>query len=259
LGLPFLLKSFRPDFEERRKQTGHEDRQMYRQHFFVVKEAMNQCLQWPIRFEKVNPPSGKIDLICSQAGQVGLVDITALEFLDGSQPEHNHVINVDFESIVKTAYAYQPPQAFHDAHKLNDIYLALALAHGGPPTPGDNEIIYLHHTSLLATYGLWYRLKMSVDEEAVNIILSLHDSTSRHKGCEWAEVERMIEVNAPTKPLWYTLQQKEMLMKWVDRVRQDEKKESYQKLSRDGDPKIRSQVETSFLGRLFKGGKTGKG
>jgi hypothetical protein len=257
-GTAVSFEEFQADFDERRQRFGHADRQMYRQHFFVVKEAMNQGLQWPIRFEKVNPPSEKVDLICSQVGQIGLVDVTALGRLGGSQPEYINAVDVDLESIVKKAYAYQPPQAFHDEHKFNDLELVLALAHSGPPAPGDNESIYLRHTSLLATYGLWYRLKMSVDEEALNIILSLRDSTSRHKGCEWAEIERLIETNAPRKPLWYTLQQKETLIKWAQRLRQDEKKESHQKLSRDSDPEIRNRVETSFLGKLF-GKKTGKG
>ena len=143
-----------------------------------------------------------------------------------------NVANANSEVIVKNVYAYQPPQAFHDEHKFNDIILALALAHGGPPSPEDNEIIYLHHTSLLAAYELWHRLKMSVDEEALNIVLMLRDTTSRHQGLEWEEIERLIEVNAPRKPLWYTLQQKEMLLKWVDRIREDEKKKAISKYPR---------------------------
>ena len=257
-GIAVSFEEFQADFEKRRQRFGHAERQMYKQHIFVVKQAMDQCLQWPIRFEKVNPPSVKADLVCSQAGQIGLIDITALEMLDGSQPECINSIDVDVESTVKKAYAYQPPQTFHDEHKFNDVELVLALAHRGPPTPGDNEIIYLRHTSLLAAYGLWYRLKIPVDEEAANILLTLHDSTSRHKGCEWAEIERLIETNAPQKPLWYTLQQKETLIKWVHRIRQDEKKEGDQKPPRDGVPEIHNRVETSFLGKLF-GSKTGKG
>jgi hypothetical protein len=132
------------------------------------------------------------------------------------------------------------------------MILALALAHGGPPSPADNEIIYLHHTSILAAYELWHRLKMSVDEEALNIVLMLRDTTSRHQGLEWEEIERLVEVNAPRKPLWYTLQQKETLLKWVERIREDERKKGQQQISREGNPEVRSQVEKSFLGKIFK-------
>jgi hypothetical protein len=221
-------------------------------HFFVVREAMNQCLQYPVRFEKVFPPAERADLLCSQVGRIELMDVTALEKIGGGQPEYVNVANTNSEIIVKNIYAYQPPQAFHDEHKLNDLVLALALAHGGPPSPEDNEIIYLRHTSLLATYALWYRLKMSVDEEALNIVLMLRDTTSRHQGLEWEEIERLIEINAPRRPLWYTSQQKETLLKWVNRIREDEKKKSFQQLSREGNPEIRSRVEGSFLGRIFK-------
>jgi hypothetical protein len=90
---------------------------------------------------------------------------------------------------------------------------------------------------------------MCIDEEAVNIILTLRDTTSRHKGLEWEEIKGLIEINAPRKPLWYTLRQKETLFKWVDRIREDEKKKSHEQMS---NPKIQSQVEQSFLGKLFK-------
>ncbi|CAG0962514.1 hypothetical protein ANAEL_00715 [Anaerolineales bacterium] len=252
VGTIVSFEEFQADLEERRQRFGHEDRQKYRMHIFVVREAMNQCLQYPVRFEKVFPPAERADLLCSQVGRIELMDVTALEKLGGGQPEYINVKNADSQLIVKNAYAYQPPQAFHDEHKLNDLVLALALAHGGPPSPEDNEIIYLRHTSLLATHALWYRLKMSVDEEALNIILMLRDTTSRHQGLEWEEIERLIEVNVPKKPLWYTLQQKETLLKWVNRIREDEKKKSFQQTSREGNPEIRNRVEGSFLGRIFK-------
>jgi hypothetical protein len=249
LGTVLSFEEFQADFEERRRRFGHEDPQKYRMHFFVVREAMNQCLQYPVRFEKVFPPSEKADLLCSQVGRVELMDVTALEKVGGGQPEYVNVANVNSEMIVKNVYAYQPPQAFHDEHKFNDIILALALAHGGPPSPEDNEIIYLHHTSILAAYELWHRLKMSVDEEALNIVLMLRDTTSRHKGLEWEEIKKLVEFNAPGKPLWYTSHQKETLLKWVDRIREDEKKKGHEQTS---NPKIQSQVEKSFLGKLFK-------
>ena len=252
IGTVVSFEEFQADFEERRRRFGHEDPQKYRMHFFVVREAMNQCLQYPVRFEKVFPPAERADLLCSQVGRIELMDVTALEKIGGGQPEYVNVANTNSEIIVKNIYAYQPPQAFHDEHKLNDLVLALALAHGGPPSPEDNEIIYLRHTSLLATYALWYRLKMSVDEEALNIVLMLRDTTSRHQGLEWEEIERLIEINAPRRPLWYTSQQKETLLKWVNRIREDEKKKSFQQLSREGNPEIRSRVEGSFLGRIFK-------
>ncbi len=93
---------------------------------------------------------------------------------------------------------------------------------------------------------------MSVDEEALNIVLMLRDTTSRHQGLEWEEIERLVEVNAPRKPLWYTLQQKETLLKWVERIREDERKKGQQQISREGNPEVRSQVEKSFLGKILK-------
>jgi hypothetical protein len=249
IGTVLSFEEFQADFEERRRRSGHEDPQKYRMHFFVVREAMNQCLQYPVRFEKVFPPAETTDLLCSQVGQVELMDVTALEKVGGGQPEYANAADVNSEMIVKNVYAYQPPQAFHDEHKFNDMILVLALAHAGPPSPEDNEIIYLRQTSLLASYELWHRLKLPVDEEAVNIVLTLRDTTSRHKGLEWEEIKRLIEINAPRKPLWYTLRQKETLLKWVDRVREDEKKKGHEQMS---NPKIQSQVEKSFLGKLFK-------
>jgi len=252
IGTVVSFEEFQADFEERRQRFGHEDPQKYRMHFFVVREAMNQCLQYPVRFEKVFPPSERADLLCSQVGRIELMDVTTLEKLGEVQSEYVNVASTNSEMIVKNIYTFQPPQAFHDEHKFNDMILVLALAHSGPPSPEDNEIIYLRQTSILAAYELWYRLKMSVDEEALNIILMLHDSTSRHQGLEWEEIERLIEINAPRKPLWYTLQQKETLLKWVNRMREDEKKKSFQQMSREGIPEVRSRIEESFLGKLFK-------
>jgi hypothetical protein len=252
IGTVLSFEEFQADFEERRRRSGHEDPQKYKMHFFVVREAMNQCLQYPIKFEKVFPPAETADLLCIQVGQVELMDVTVLEKVGGGQPEYVNAVNVNSEMIVKNVYAYQPPQAFHDEHKFNDMILVFALAHSGPPSREDNEIIYLHHTSLLAAYELWHRLKMSVDEEAVNIILTLRNTTSRHKGLEWEEIERLIEINAPRKPLWYVPQQKETLLKWVHRIREDEKKKGHQQMPQGENPEIRSRVEGSFLGKLFK-------
>jgi hypothetical protein len=62
----------------------------------------------------------------------------------------------------------------------------------------------------------------------------------------------LIEINAPRKPLWYVPQQKETLLKWVHRIREDEKKNGHQQMPPGGNPEIRNRVEGSFLGKLFK-------
>ena len=245
------FEAFQADFEQRRQTNGLPERQVYAQHFFVVKEAIDQCLQCAVRFDHIASPAEAVDLVRSQAGPVELVDVTALETLSGNQPDYLTTVSADGPSIARKAYASQPPQRFHDEHKFNDMLLVFALAHKGPPTQADSEIVYLHHTSLLAAYGLWYRLKLPVPEEAVYIITTLHSPTSRYGGCDWAEIERRIETNAPQNPLWYNREQEELLTKMVQHIRQLEKRESYQKVSRDGNPEIRRQAETSFLGRLL--------
>ncbi len=87
----------------------------------------------PGQFEKVFPPAERADLLCSQVGQIELMDAAALEKPGGDQTDYVNVANANSEMIVKNVYAYQPPQAFHDEHKFNDIILALALAHEVPP------------------------------------------------------------------------------------------------------------------------------
>jgi hypothetical protein len=243
------FEAFRADFERRLTSGKHGDIKAYETYLAIVKEAVKQCQQCPVRWVKILPPADAVDLVRGQAGQIELVDTNKLEKAGGQPPE---AYSVDKGALAKAAQLPSMHPGLHDEPKFTDLTLALVLSKGSPITASDCEIIYFHLTCLSISHALWYRLQAAVSEEALNIIDTLRFQKHNHPGYGWEEIEQLIEVNSSKKPLWYNLEQKRLLIKAVEHIRKTEQRLGYEKLLHYVDPAVKASAEDAIMGALLR-------
>ncbi|MBI4927173.1 MAG: hypothetical protein HY835_05365 [Anaerolineae bacterium] len=244
------MEEFKIDFIRRLRgqQPGPDQQMAYLAHFAVVEQAMALGLQYPIRFEKVAQPANPADLLRARPQSIVLVDGSAVEKQGGAgffdqvtalfgQPEPKPAPQANIH--------WPPSTGIHDSIKFTDLEVALAMAHKGPAVWEDIEIVYLRYTSLLPYHNLWYRLKQVDLEAALDIVDTLHFPKHNHAGLSWKEIAAMIKENDPRKPLWYTLDQKGMLITAVQRIYQMEQERGAEALANFVDPEVLRQMENN--------------
>jgi len=262
VGRVVRLDEFKADFKRRlgRQKLSREKQQSYKAHFAVVGQAMEQGLQYPIRFEKVTRPSSPVDILRARPKAIELVDGAAIEKV-GSGGVLDQVTGLFKGGSSPGKIAWPATSGVHDQAKFTDVELAIAMAHGGPISHGDISIVYLRYTSILPYHNFWYRLKQVVAEAAYDIIDSLRFPKHNHAGCSWEEIANLIEQNDPKKPLWYTYDQREALVVAAQNIYRMEKERGYEAMVNYVDPEVVRQLQKDprvmpGLGdKLKKGGK----
>ena len=219
------VEEFKADFMRRLgpRQLSREQKQGHLAHFAVVEQALARGLQYPIRFEKVEPATNASDLLLSQPKSINLVDGAAVEKTGSAG---NPFAAFFGQAAPKQAAGEEivwPATRIHDQTKLTDFELALVMSNPKPANWKDIEFVYLRYISTVPYHNLWFRLKEVVAEASYDILDTLHFPKHNHAGYSWKEVAEMIEKNDPRKRLWFTNEQQEALVVAAQKVYRLEK------------------------------------
>ncbi|MFZ6027279.1 MAG: hypothetical protein ACOYYS_06160 [Chloroflexota bacterium] len=241
------MEEFKSDFVRRLggQPLSREQKQAYMAHFAVVEQAMNAGLQYPVRFEKVQPAANKKDLLLSRPKSIQLVDGAAVEKAaheSGSNPSVGLFRQASPGQVSKEKIVW-PESGFHDQAKFTDLELAMVMSNQEPAAGEDIEFVYLRYLSTLPHHNLWYRLKEVVAEAAYDIIDTLHFPKQNHAGYSWKEIAEMLENNDPRKSLWYTSAQQEALVVAAQNIYRMEKERGSKAMREYVDPNIVRQLQ----------------
>ena len=80
-----IVVSFEEYYSYYKKRLGHaytKNPEAYEKYFLSVKKAIDTCFRYPIRFEKVMPPSEPADTILCKVGEIQTIDTYVLEKIE---------------------------------------------------------------------------------------------------------------------------------------------------------------------------------
>jgi hypothetical protein len=229
------MDEFKKDFIRRlgRYQPNRDQQQAYIAHFAVVEQAMASGLQYPVRFEKVQPPANRSDLLLCMPQSIQLVDAEAIEKVESGS--RNLVEGLFGQAAPKgpsNTKIVWPAARIHDQAKFTDLELALIMSNKKPATQPDIDFVYVRYLSTVPYHNLWFRLKQVVIEAALDIMDTLRFPKHNHAGYSWEEIADSLEKNDPRKRLWYTLDQQEALITAGQKIYQLEQQRGYDAIAK---------------------------
>jgi hypothetical protein len=229
------MDEFKKDFIRRlgRHQPSRDQQQAYIAHFAVVEQAMANGLQYPVRFEKVEPPANRSDLLLSTSQCIQLVDAAAVEKVEsGSRNLVGGLFGQAAPKGPSNSKIVWPAAKVHDQAKFTDFELAIIMSSNKPATQQEIDFVYLRYLSTVPHHNVWFRLKQVVAEAAFDIMDTLRFPKHNHAGYSWEEIADSLEQNDPRKCLWYTGDQQNALITAGQKIYQLEQQRGYDALAK---------------------------
>ena len=229
------MDEFKKDFIRRlgRYQPNRDQQQAYIAHFAVVEQAMANGLQYPLRFDKVEPPANPSDLLLSTPQSIQLVDAAAVEKMEsGSRSLVEGLFGQAAPRGPSNSKIVWPAARIHDQAKFTDMELAIIMSNKKPASQQEIDFVYLRYLSTVPYHNLWFRLKQVVAEAAFDIMDTLRFPKHNHAGYSWEEIADALEKNDPRKCLWYTQDQQEALITAGQKIYRLEQEKGYDALAK---------------------------